>query len=69
MKLKELREKRGLYQSQIAEAVGVSIAAVCKWETGAAEPRSDKLPVLADLIGCTIDELYGRPGPPGTQAG
>lgn len=47
---------------QVADCLGVSKVAVRKWETGLAMPNADKLPVLADLLHCTIDALYGRPG-------
>lgn len=64
MKIKELRMAQGLYQSQLAEAVGVSDAAVCYWESGRQLPSSDKLPALADALHCSIDALFGR-DPPG----
>lgn len=68
MKIKELRQARGLYQIQVAQAAGVTPQAVCRWEAGVAVPSTDKLPLLADLFGCTIDELYGREPPPSTEA-
>ncbi|UQA28482.1 helix-turn-helix domain-containing protein [Flavonifractor plautii] len=40
--------------------MNVDSAAVCRWESGQSLPRADKLPLLADLFGCTIDALYGR---------
>lgn len=67
MRIKELRQKNGLYQSQLADAVGVSTSAVCKWETGAALPSIEKLPALAAALHCTIDALYGREPPEGEE--
>lgn len=64
MRLKELMEERGLTGYQVAEALNVTPAAVSNWVSGKILPRTNKLPALADLLGCTIDELYGRTGPP-----
>lgn len=58
--IKRLREKVGKTQMQLAEDLGVTQACVAMWETGKAFPNSDKLPVLARVLGCTIDELYGK---------
>ena len=63
MRIKELREARGLNQTRVAEAMGVSQVAVAKWEAGRAFPAGERLPALADLLGCTIDALYGRKPP------
>ena len=63
MRIRELRLARGLNQSQVAEATGVTPQAVCRWEAGVATPTTDKLPLMADLFGCTIDALYGREPP------
>lgn len=63
MKIKELREAAGLSGADVARALGVDSAAVVRWENGKALPRAAKLPVLADLFGCTIDALFGREPP------
>lgn len=63
MKLLELRKGIGLTVAQVADAMNVSKMAVYKWEKGLALPGADKLPALADLFGCTIDDLYGREPP------
>lgn len=63
MRIKELRERAGLTRIQLADHLGVSVVAVRKWDLGMAKPNADKLPVLADLLHCTIDALYGRAGP------
>lgn len=57
-KIKELREAKGLTQKYIADVMGVDQSAVVRWENGAALPNAAKLPKLAQLLGCTIDELY-----------
>lgn len=63
MKIRELREEKELTMAQVADALNVSKMAVYKWEKNIAFPGADKLPVLADLFGCTIDALYGREPP------
>lgn len=67
MLIKELRIAAGLSQADVVRAMNVDSAAVCRWESGQAMPRADKLPALADLLGCTIDALYGRAGPGHTE--
>ena len=62
MRITELREAKGLSKTELARAMDVDLAAEHRWETGEAMPRADKLPRLAALLGCSIDELYGRTG-------
>ena len=56
-KIKTLREKAGLKQVDLARKLNVGQSAVAMWETGLVMPRTDKLPKLAEILGCTIDEL------------
>ena len=63
MKIRDHRETEGLTRAQVARRLGVSPTAVRKWEVGLAHPSADKLPALAGLLGCTIDELFGQGGP------
>lgn len=53
------RRMQGLLLSQKAVAVklGVSPSTVSKWERGEGKPRSDKLPAIARLYNCSIEEL------------
>ena len=69
MKIREYRETEGLTRAQVAGRLGVSPTAVRKWEVGQAHPSADRLPALAGLLGCTIDELFGRGGESGTTRG
>ena len=54
-----LRKEKGLTQEQLAEKVGVSAQAVSKWENDVSCPDITLLPLLADLLGVTVDELLG----------
>lgn len=55
-----LRERKGFSQQKVAEQMGITQQAVARWEAGTAYPRGKTLNKLADVLGCTIDELYGR---------
>ena len=56
-KIKNLREATGKTQKEIASYFSINISTVAKWETGESLPRADKLPELAKILGCTVDEL------------
>ena len=58
--LKNIRRIVGLTQSDLARQMGVTQSMVAKWETGDSYPRGELLTKLADTLGCTIDELFGR---------
>ncbi|WP_404802608.1 helix-turn-helix domain-containing protein [Bifidobacterium favimelis] len=64
--LQYLRSQRSMTQEQLAMLVGVSRQAVSKWESDKAYPEMDKLLVICDLFGCTLDDLVlgdvSRPG-------
>ncbi len=56
--LKNLRDHANLTQENVAERLNIDRSTIAKWETGEAMPRADKLPQLAQILGCTIDELF-----------
>lgn len=60
LRLKEMREEAGLSMLQLAKEIGVSDAAICKWENGLAEPKITYLVRLAEFFDCTIDYLTGK---------
>ena len=55
--VQRLRKAKGLTQEQLAGQLGVSSAAVSKWETGGALPDVALLCPLARALGCTANEL------------
>ncbi len=61
--IRRLRREAALTQDAFAERVGVSGQAVSRWETGAAYPDIELLPVIADLFGVGVEELMGVASP------
>lgn len=51
------RRQKGLTQEALADLVGVSAAAVSKWETGASYPDITLLSPVARALHITVDEL------------
>ncbi len=56
-KLLVLRKEKELSQEKLAERIGVSRQAVAKWEAGQSCPDMDKLIVLSDYFGISMDRL------------
>lgn len=52
-----LREKKGLTQADIAQQLGVTPAAVSKWENGSSKPRVEVLFRLANILEAKPEEL------------
>jgi len=61
---KRCREKAGLKQSEVGEALNLSHSTISMWEIGATLPRADMFPKIAKLYGCTIDDLYDTKNDP-----
>ena len=59
--LKELREKNGLTQDEMAERVMVSRQAVSRWETGETQPNTETLKILSQEFNISINTLLGSP--------
>lgn len=51
------RKETGYTQQQLAELLGVTNKAVSKWETGEGLPDISLFPVLAEVLGLSVDEL------------
>ena len=57
-KIRQLRFKAGMTQEQLAEKLGIGPQAVSKWENAAAMPDITTLPLLAEIFGVSIDDLF-----------
>lgn len=60
LRLKALREAKGISQCAFAADLGVSPAAVSQWESGVKIPTTDNLVAMTAVLGCTLDELVDR---------
>lgn len=78
MGMKEARERKGITQIDLARAVGVTVAAICRYENGVRTPsvaiakRIEKVlgipwPEIVDnkstALGVTVDELIRKAEP------
>ena len=59
-RLKELRLKKGLTQTELGEKVGVKQNTFTNWENGKREPNFENLIKIADLLEVSVDWLFGR---------
>jgi len=57
--IRNMRKQQNMRQEQLAEALGVSIGAVSKWERGVATPELNLIAEMADLFGVSLDALVG----------
>ena len=55
--IRTLRKQHGLMQEGLAEALGVSTAAVSKWERGTATPELGFIAQMAEIFEVSIDVL------------
>lgn len=60
MKLKEIRESRGISQRQAAIALNLSPTVYNRYENGLREPSNVIMLAMADYFGVSVDELLGR---------
>lgn len=59
-RLKFLREEKGLFQSDIAKVLGISVAAVGFYENEKRDMSPDTILKLAEYFGVTTDYLLGK---------
>ncbi len=60
IRLKELREEKGLKQSELAELMGVVERQYQRYERGEGEPKLAGWIFLADFFNVSMDYLIGR---------
>ncbi|BAC96816.1 hypothetical protein [Vibrio vulnificus YJ016] len=55
--LKEMRERKGLKQSEVADYVGVTAQTYMKWENGKNEPKASDIKKLAEILSVSESEI------------
>lgn len=59
--LNTMRRRAGLTVAELAERLSVNRATIYFWEAGRYWPKAEYLPRIAEILGCTIDELFANP--------
>ena len=57
--IRQKRKDLRFTQDELANKLGVSKATISKWELAQCYPDITMLPNIAELFGCSIDELLG----------
>ena len=60
LRLKIQRIAAGLSQRELAEVIGSTEMAVCRWETGRARPSPEMRQRVADALRCKTFEIWDR---------
>lgn len=61
--IKKMREAAGMTQQEVADVLGIRKGRYGDWERETREINFREAIALADLFGCSLDELAGRPFP------
>ena len=57
--IRKFRKQKNMTQEQFSEAMGVSVGAVSKWESGQMNPEIGMIVKIADYFGLSVDYLLG----------
>jgi transcriptional regulator with XRE-family HTH domain len=60
-RLRELRERAGISQRELARAIDQDSSNVSYWERTGKTPRSEALAPIAKALGVTVEDLLGLP--------
>lgn len=61
MRIREIREAKGLQQKVLASNLGIKPNRLSQYETGAREPDLETLARIASALNVSVDDLMGRP--------
>lgn len=67
-RLKAAREKSGLDQATVANALGVARTTIIRWEGGKNEPQASQVVQLANLYGVSVTDLISPSSPDKKEA-
>ncbi len=70
LKLKIMRQRRGLTQKELSEHIGIGRQCISSYETGRSTPPPENLMIFADFYGISVDSLLDKavPAPPQIDA-
>ncbi len=53
----KLRDARGMTDFAVSQQAHIAASTLSEWKTGRSVPKMDKMILLADFFGVTVDEL------------
>ena len=56
----QLRDKKGVSDYQVSQDTGITKSTFSDWKTGRSNPKIDKLILLADYFGVSLDYFVER---------
>lgn len=59
-RIKELRKKSGMTQTDLAKKLGVTKGTISTWETGNRTPSFDALDTMGELFEASMDYIMGK---------
>lgn len=57
-KIRNAREKAGMYQKDVAVRVGVKRDALCDWENGKRVPNANHLAALSTVLNVPVESFF-----------
>lgn len=63
-KIRKARNNTGFTQKEVEKETGIKQSTLTKYENGKLEPDPEKLGILADFYGVSVDWLLGTRGGP-----
>lgn len=60
MGIKKQRELLNISQVDLAKKIGVTQGMISQWESGEFLPRAERLPMIAEVLECTVDDLLRK---------
>lgn len=58
MSIAYMRKQKGMSQEDLSKKLGLTQGTISQWENGVTLPTADKLPEIAKVLDCTIDDLF-----------
>jgi len=57
-KIYEIMESKGISQNELANRTGITQSTISDWKNKGNTPNSEKLPIVCNALGITINELF-----------
>ncbi len=56
--MRRQRLAAGVSLAYLARELGITVQGIQSWEAGRTRPTADRVPEIAEALGCSIEDLY-----------